>query len=642
MASPAPQKPETKIPEGVHHTGRLVLIAAVLAAVVFGCINMLSAAMFRSARIDLTSQKLYSLSNGTKQLLGSINEPLRFRFFLSSQMMKEAPQLAAFAQRVRSMLEAYAAASNGRVVLEIVDPRPFSEDEDRAVALGVSQYRASSGDRVFFGLAATNSTDGKATIATFTPEREQFLEYDLTRMVAELGNRGKPVVAMIDGMGLFGNPQARIPQAQSLVQMQQFFDVKGLGRDVEELPENTRILMVVHPQGLSDKTLYTIDQWVMKGGATMLFVDPWAEGQLGPMGRPPPDQSSNLEKLFNAWGVGFNPKETVADVTFAFRAERMINDRPVTMINLPWMALRNDALNKNEAILAQLQAIVMTTAGSFSTVKPGLTLRPLISGSKEAGTLPAESVRDRNADLREQINQIKKGATPPVIAGRLMGRLESAFTEKPKDGKHKGDHLGKSSADANIILVGDADMLTDRTWVQRREVLGTQVAQAFANNGDFINNALENMAGGLALTDLRGRGVSWRPFETIQQMEAEASRRHSAKEQELMKRLKATEEQLAQLARSGGGERDPKRPANEVLSAQQVQAVEKFRTDLMATREELRQVQFALRSDVDGLKRWITALNVAGVPLIAGAIALLFALRRPRRPVPTRDGKAKA
>jgi len=632
VTSPAPS-----IPEGTHSTGYLVLIAAVLAAVVFGSINMLSSATFRSARADLTSQKLYSLSNGTKMLLGTIQEPLRFRFFLSSQMTKEAPQLAAFAQRVRSLLDAYAAASNGKIVLEVIDPRPFSEEEDRAVALGVSQYRASSGDRVFFGLAATNSTDGKATIATFTPEREQFLEYDLTRMVAELGNRGKPVVALIDGMGLFGNPQMRLPQAQSLVQMQQFFDVKGLAGDIEELPENTRVLMVVHPQGLSDKTLYTIDQWVVRGGATMIFVDPWAEGQVGPMGRPPADQSSDLEKLFKAWGIGFDTKRAVADVTYAFRAERMINDRPVTMINLPWMALRTDAINRSEAIVAQLQAIVMTTAGSFTTTKQGLTLRPLVTGSKEAGTIEAEKVRDRNADLREQINQIQKTGAPVVIAGRLTGTLESAFTEKPADSKHTGDHLAKGTTSANIILVGDADMLTDRTWVQRREIMGTQVAQAFANNGDFVNNAIENMAGGPALTDLRGRGVSWRPFETIQRMEAEASRRHSAKEQELMKRLKSTEEQLAKLASAGGDNRDASRPANEVISAQQMQAVEKFRTDLLATREELRQVQYALRSDVDGLKRWITALNVAGVPLLAGFIALLFALRRPRRSLPAKS-----
>ncbi len=353
-------------------TGKLAIIGAILAAVIFGCVNMLSAQWFRSARIDLTQQKLYSLSNGTKHSSAPSRNRSACVFFLSGQLTKEAPQLAAFAQRVKTMLEAYVAASNGRiVVLEIVDPRPYSEDEDRAVALGVSQYRASTGDRVFFGLAATNSTDGKANIPAFSPEREAFLEYDLTRMISELGRRGKPVLALFDGIGLAGNPQTRQPQQQTLLQMQQFFDVQQVGGDVENLPANTRVVVVVHPQGLSDKTLYTIDQWAVNGGATMIFVDPWAENQMGPMGRPMPDASSNMEKLFKAWGVDYDPKRAVADVNYAFKAERMINDRPVTMINLPWMALRGDALKKEEAILAQLQALVMTTAGAFTTSKQG-------------------------------------------------------------------------------------------------------------------------------------------------------------------------------------------------------------------------------------------------------------------------------
>ncbi len=615
-------------------SGKLAIIGAILAALIFGCVNMLSAQWFRSARIDLTQQKLYSLSKGTGELIRSIEEPIRLRFFLSGQLTKEAPQLAAFAQRVRTMLDAYVAASNGRIVLEIIDPRPFSEEEDRAVALGVSQYRASTGDRVFFGLAATNSTDGKAAIPAFSPEREAFLEYDLTRLVAELGRRGKAVVALFDGLNLQGNPQMRQQPQQVLLQMQQFFDVQQQAGDVENLPANTKVVMVVHPQALSDKTLYTIDQWAMNSGATLIFVDPWAENQTGPGGRPMPDASSNMEKLFKAWGVDYDPKRAVADVTYAFKAERMINDRPVSMINLPWMALRGDALKKEEAIVAQLQALVMTTVGSFSTSKEGISIRPLVTGSSEAGTVEAEKVRDRNADLRELVPLIKKDSKPPVMAGRLTGKLDSAFTEKPAESKFTGEHKGKADKDANIVLVGDADMLMDRNWVQRREILGSQVAQAFANNGDFVNNAIEQMVGGPALTDLRGRGVSWRPFETIQKMETEANAKYSAKEQQLTARLKEAEEKLTQLSRSGGEKAGAKPSSTEVLTPEQVQTIDKFKADVLATREELRQVQYALRSDTDNLKSWITGLNVAGVPLVVGFFALLFAMRRPRRPIP--------
>ena len=632
--APAPRK-------GIS-SGWLAIVGAILAAVIFACVNLVSSALFKSERVDLTQQNLFSLSQGTKTLVGQIKEPIRFRFFMSSKLTKEAPQLAAFAQRVRAMLDAYVAASNGKIVLEVVDPKPFSEDEDRAVAFGITPYRASSGDQVFFGLAVTDSTDGSATIKTFSPEREAFLEYDLTRLVAQLGTRGKPVIALFDSLGLYGNPQMRIPVQQSLSQIQQFFDVKPMAGDVDKLPENTKIVMVVHPQGLSDRSKFTIDQWALTGGATMIFVDPWAENQMGYGGRPPADASSDLPKLFKAWGVGYDKSKAATDLKYAMRANRMIDGRPVTMVNLPWMALRSDALNKSEAILAQLQALVLTNAGAFTTTKPDVSLRPLVSLSSEGGLLDSAKMRDRNADLRALVNEISKGKASPVIAARLTGKLTSAFTEKPKDSKFEGKPVAKSTKDANIILVGDADMLMDRNWVQKRNILGTEVAQAFANNGDFVINALEQMAGGAALTDLRGRGVSWRPFERIQAMEADASKKYSAKEQQLTKKLKDTQEKLAQLSKTAADAKAKGKNANAILTPDQLKAIEKFKAELLTTREELRTVQFELRRDVDSLKSKLTALNVGGVPLVAGAIALLIALWRPRRQVPRKKNSADA
>ena len=632
--APAPRK-------GIS-SGWLAIVGAIMAAVIFGCVNLMSSALFKSERVDLTQQNLFSLSQGTKTLVGQIKEPIRFRFFMSSKLTKEAPQLAAFAQRVRAMLDAYVAASNGKIVLEVVDPKPFSEDEDRAVAFGITPYRASSGDQVFFGLAVTDSTDGSATIKTFSPEREAFLEYDLTRLVAQLGTRGKPVIALFDSLGLYGNPQMRIPVQQSLSQIQQFFDVKPMAGDVDKLPENTKIVMVVHPQGLSDRSKFTIDQWALNGGATMIFVDPWAENQMGYGGRPPSDASSDLPKLFKAWGVGYDKSKAATDLKYAMRANRMIDGRPVTMVNLPWMALRSDALNKSEAILAQLQALVLTNAGAFTTNKPDVNLRPLVSLSSEGGLLDSSKMRDRNADLRALVNEISKGKASPVIAARLTGKLTSAFTEKPKDSKFEGKPVAKSTKDANIILVGDADMLMDRNWVQKRNILGTEVVQAFANNGDFVINALEQMAGGAALTDLRGRGVSWRPFERIQAMEADASKKYSAKEQQLTKKLKDTQEKLAQLSKTAADAKAKGKNANAILTPDQLKAIEKFKAELLTTREELRTVQFELRRDVDSLKSKLTALNVGGVPLVAGAIALLIALWRPRRQVPRKKNSADA
>ena len=640
-------------------TGRIALIAALLGVIIFVCLNIVSAQVFRDTRADLTQQHLYSLSQGTRTMLGELKEPVRFRLFMSSGLTKQAPQLAAFAGRVRALLDSYAAAAKGNIILEVIDPRPFSEEEDRAVAFGIDGFTGAGGERLFFGLAATNSTTGRSTIRVFAPDREAFLEYDLTRLVSELGRRGKPVVALLDGLGLAGNPMMRMPEQQVVAQMKQFFDVQPISGDVEKLPDNTRVLMVVHPQDLSEKTLFTIDQWVMAGNATIIFVDPFAENQFGPRGGPPPNPTSDLEPLFKAWGVKFDTKRAIGDPDYALQTERNVGGRAVTSQNLPWMALRGDALARDEAILAQLSAIVMTTAGAFETTKDGVTLRPLVRASSAAVTLDAAVAGDRNGDPRRLLVGLTKASKPPILAARLTGTIDSAYPDGLKKEEKKPDEaktdekkpdeakpeaakadevkkdeakpadntLKKSTKALNVILVGDADMLMDRNWIQTHSLFGQQVAQAFANNGDFVINAIEQMAGGAALSDLRGRGVSWRPFELIQRMEAEADSRFRAKEQELTTQLRDTEQKLSQLPKAPEG-------SNDVLTPEQEKTIEGFRAQMLAIRSELRDVQFALRRDVDNLKNLVTALNVGVVPVTIGCIALAFGLRRSRRPLP--------
>jgi ABC-type uncharacterized transport system involved in gliding motility auxiliary subunit len=311
--------------------------------------------------------------------------------------------------------------------------------------------------------------------------------------------------------------------------------------------------------------------------------------------------------------------------------------------NLPWLALRSNALAKDEAILAQLSAIVMTDAGSFGTAKDGIALRPLMSASDNAVLIEAAVAADRTGDPRRFLSGLKRVEKPPVLAARLSGTLDSAYPDgapadkdkpadaAPKDPAPKGDTLKRSTKPINVILVGDADLLMDRNWIQQQSLLGQQIAQAFANNGDFVINAVEQMAGGAALSDLRGRGISWRPFELIQRMEADADQRFRAKEQQLTQELKDTEQKLAQLPRAPEGSVD-------VLTPEQVKAIEGFRAQLLTIRSELRDVQFALRRNVDDLKNWVTAVNVGVVPLVVAIIALLFAMRRPRRPVPVKEG----
>ena len=384
------------------HTGRIVIVGAILAAIIFVCVNIVSAHLFRSARIDLTQQNLYSLSQGTKQLLGQIQEPVRFRFFMSSGLTKEAPQLAAFSQRLRSMLDSYVAGSNGKIILETIDPKPYSEEEDRAVAFGVSPIRSQSGDRMFFGLAATNSTDGKAVIGSFSPEREAFLEYDLTRLVSELGRRGKPVVALFDGLGMSGNPQMGQREQQVLTQMKQFFDVTLVQGDADKLPENTRVVMVVHPQNIGEKALYAIDQWALSGGATLVFVDPNAENQIGPRGAPPPDASSNLPEALRGVGRGLRSQQGRR------RPRLCAADR----------AQRQRAPDADD--------------------QPALARHPQRRPAQGRGD-PRAAVRDRGDHRRRVRHQQGRRHDPPAAAG-LARRRHAAGV------RHEGSHDGHAHA----------------------------------------------------------------------------------------------------------------------------------------------------------------------------------------------------
>ena len=611
---------------------RLIGLSIGLAIVLFLAVNVIAGNVLRTARADLTENALYSLSSGTQKLLKELKEPLHMRFFLSENLVQKAPQLASYAKRVRSVLDSYANLANGKITLEVINPIPFSQEEDRAVGLGINRIQLTGvGDPMFFGLAVTNSTDGNANIPVFAPEREAFLEYDLTRLIAQLGHRGKPVVAVLDGLKIAGNAMAGHPKQVSLTQLEEIYDVKFVNGDADKLPDNTKIVMVVHPQDLSDRTLYTLDQWVLNGGATMVFVDPYAETQQGPRpGLPPVKSNSNLAKLFKAWGVEFDTKKAVADPNTAIRTVRNIGGRQIRVANYPWISVRGEGMNKSDAILSQLSSIVFSTAGSFTTKSDDTALKPLLTASNKAGFVEAQKAGSPHSDPRELHGQVKPHGKPIVLAARLEGKLKSAFPKgKPKDSKAEGEPVKEIKGRANVILVGDADILMDRNWIQHQSLLGQPVATAFANNGDFLLNAVEQMAGGVALADLRGRGVSWRPFDRITAIQQVAEAKFRTKEQELVKRVETLQDKIRDL------NADSKKKGG-FVSEKSVQAIEQHRADLLATRAALRSVQHDLRRNVEQLKTWVTTVNVGLLPAIVAAVALGFALRRPRRKVPVK------
>ena len=596
-------------------------LSIILSLVCFFAINIISNNSLKNFTIDVTSSKLYSVSDGTKNLISNLKEPIHLRLFMSSNLVKLAPQLSTYANRVESVLNSYANMSNGKITLELIDPRPFSDQEDRAVGMGISPFGgSSSNDPVYFGLAATNSTTGQKNINVFSPEREPFLEYDITRLIAELAQTKKPIISIIDNLGLEANSRIGKPEQQILTQMKAMYNVNYIDDETIELPENTKILILINPKYLNDEKLFMIEQWILSGGSTLIFLDPYAETEVGMNpGMPALNPRSDLKKLIDIWNIEFDNKRSVADPKFALRTVRNIKGREVEVANYPWIQITKEGINQNEGVLAQLSSIILTNSGSFKVKNNKTTFTPLLTASEFSGLVDADKAGSQEGDPRELIKDLKTSNEKQILAGWLRTDLKSAFPDGIK-GK-KG--LKKSNQKSNVLLVGDSDMLMDRNWLSKQNLLGQEIVSAFANNGDFILNVIENMIGGAVLSDLRGKGISWKPFVKISELERKAEEKFLSEEQALAEKLEKMENKIQQLTKNNENESD-------VLSPQTIKAIEGFKSEMMTTRAELRNVKFNLRRDVENLKSTIMFINIGLLPTIVAAVALLIALRRPR------------
>ena len=593
----------------------VIKLSILLSIIIFFSINIITNNMLGYSRIDFTENKLYSLSEGTKNLLKNLDEPIHLRLFISSNLVKDVPQFSTYANRVETILKTYSNISNGKITIETIDPKPFSDEEDRAVGMGINPFNATEmSDSLYFGLAATNSTNGQKNIPMFSPERETFLEYDLTSLISELSQIKKPVVSIIDNLGLSADGRVGKPEQQILKQMKEMFKVEMVNESANELDKDTKILMVIHPKFLSDETLYMIDQWVLNGGATLIFLDPYAETELSrQQGMPPMNPRSDLKKLLDTWGIKFDNKQAVLDSEFGFRIARKINGRDVQVTNYPWLNIRGEGLNKNDSTLSNLSTIVMTTAGSLLDTNKNPILEPIIRSSKKSGVGDAQKAGNPEGDPRDLLSNIKSDNENYTLAGWIKANLNSSFinSEDKKD-----NQLMKSKNKSNVLIVTDADMLMDRNWLTQRG--------AFANNGDFVLNIVEKMIGGNALSDLRGKSTSWRPFEKIIELEKIAEEKFLIEEQMLAKKLEGMEDKIRNLTQNNDKDTD-------VLSPETIKAIDGFKTEMMATRSQLRNVKFDLRRDVDLLKKWIISINVAILPIVFAAVTLIISLRRKRK-----------
>lgn len=614
--------------------GQISLIGLVVCLALFFALNVLGASTLRSARIDLTENKLYTLSEGTKNILADLDQDIHLYLFWSKGLAEENKiNLSDYANRVEELLEEFETHAGGRVKLEVIEPEPFSEEEDRAVGFGLRGIPA-GGDLAYFGLAATNETDDEEVIPFLLPQREEFLEYDLAKIVSTLATNEKPLVGLMTDLPLRGrfNPQnpQQAPQPWFVLEsIEGTFEVRTVATDVAEIPEDITILMVVHPKNFSDKARYAIDQFVLRGGKLLCFVDPHCEFEA-----PPPDPqnpmqalqaevSSDLEDLFAAWGIELLDGKIAGDQESA----SIVGFGGQQIEYLAWLSMDPDRFEEEDPITADLKSLVIPTAGVLKKMEgTSMSVAPLIQTSKDAATIERTSIAF-GPDPEGLLKNFFPGDQELMIACRISGQARSAFpdgkpTEVAEDGEEPApldpgaNHLAKSDGPINVVVVADVDMLYDRWWVRIQNLLGTRLAMPQADNGNLVVNALDNLSGSNDLISLRSRGRFRRPFERVTEIRREADERFRAKEDELEQKLQETERKLNDLQRA---REDGQR---EILTPEQRAQIDEFRAERVKTRKELREVRLQQNQDIERLGTLLYLGNTFGIGLLIVVLAV--------------------
>jgi ABC-type uncharacterized transport system involved in gliding motility auxiliary subunit len=625
--------------------------------------NLIVDAQFAQARLDLTQQKLYTLSPGTLKVLSGLKDPVTLRLFYSRKLGSAVPAYGSYADRVQEMLQQYVALSNGKLKLEVFDPEPFSDTEDRAMALGIQGIPVDQGgEKIYFGLAGSNLLDDERSIPFFQTDRERFLEFDLTKLIYELSSPTRAVVGLLSSLPVDGDPrQMMMTRGQggrpwvAMSQLRQTNTVKTVPADAQVIDPDIQVLLLIHPQDLSNNTLYAIDQFVMRGGRLMVMVDPYSEAQAstpGPDGAPPQNTGSQLDKLFDAWGIKVDGTRVVGDPAGAWRVRANPNDRVQAVDYIAWFNMRDAGINQADPANAEIQQISVASAGAI-TKKDGATIEmtPLLQSSARSGFVALDKLR--MPDPARILAEFKPEGGPATIAARARGMLKSAFDAAPPpvEGTPRPEnfpaHRAATEAPANLVIVSDTDMLSDRFWVRVQDFFGQQEATPFADNGAFLANVIGTLAGGDALIGLRSRGGSIRPFDMVETMQKDAEARFRQTERALQQKLEDTEKKLREL-RQGGAQASGAQAsgaqasgaqattAQAIITPEQRATIDSLRKEMVDTRQKLRSVQLDLRRDIGGLQDMLRLFNIVLVPALLTFLAVIWGIMRNRRRARTR------
>ncbi len=676
-------------------TGRLIsLVGLVLiAAALLFAVAVIS--LLPGWRLDLTEDRLFTLAPATRDIVSNLETPIELRFFYSDSATEDVPQIRTYATRVRELLREIVIASDGLLSLSVIDPEPFSEDEDLANQFGIQAVPVTQGgEAIHFGLVAAQplaegapeSLRVSETMPLIRPDQEPFLEYEFVKLITQAANPRRQLVALLTELDLDGGFD---PASNQMLQpwfvmdvIRQLYEVRRISALDEEIGEDVDIVMLVHPGELSPRMRYAIDQHLMRGGEAMVFLDPNADSLVtrSPQGiLVPAGMSSDLPGLLEAWGVEYDSGKVLADSDLALRVSMGQGSRPEPHLGM--LGLQQDNLDGDDIITSRLETVNVSSAGVIAQAEGAATLfEPLMRSSPNSMLMEAALVQDL-AEPAALFEGFAPGPESYTLAARISGVLDSAFPDGPpppeveeeSDGEAEADsdtesaeveaadesevetadadtgtdadsvaetelaaaepeteeestpHLARSQAPVNILLFADTDMMTDRMWVQVAQFLGQRIPQPFANNGDLIINALDNLAGGASLASIRSRGTYSRPFSRVIEMQRQADDRLREEESVLLARLAETEAEVARLSQNGEG--DPL----DVIAPEIQAEIDQFNQEMIDTRRRLRDVRFQLTEDIERLGSNLRWINTLLMPALLSVLALAAFFLRARR-----------
>ena len=614
--------------------GVLAMAAVLLAA------NMIMGAM--KTRVDLTKEKAYTLSAGTREILKKLDTPVKIRLYVT-QVSDSSPQtvfLKGYAKKVEDLLSEYKQVAGKNLIIEKLDPQPDSDAEDSARLDGVEGEMLPTGEQFYMGLAVS-LVDQKQAIPFLAPNRERQLEYDITRAITRVVSPDKPVVGIMSPLPVFGaqaNPmmmrmgQQGAQQPWALVrELRNDFTVKPVAMDVGQIEEDIKVLVVIHPREITDKALYAIDQFVLRGGKLLAFLDPLpiidSREQNQMLGNIP-NAGSSMEKLIKSWGLSFDTSKVVADVNYMMQ----LGGRNGQPQQAPaFLSVTPEGINENEIVTSQIDNIWLPFAGAITgTPAEGLTKTVLLKSTKQSQLVDGFMA---NLSGENVLKEFKPSDTEYALAVRLTGKFKTAFPNGAPEDKSAGDTNAPAkpaglsvSAQTNIVfIVGDADMLFDNFALRQIQSPFGNMAMAMNGNLNLAQNIIEQMAGDDSLISVRSRAVQNRPFTVVKKMQAEAESNYRNKIKELEDSLAETQRQLNEL------QQKKEKGQRFILSPEQQAAVEDFRKKEADVKVKLKAERKRLRQDIDSLENRLKWFNIAAMPVLVSLSGLSLAFYKRKR-----------